>query len=281
AADPGAVADLLTEDTAGGVEGMRRIQHDVAAEAYVPYRDLAVAALTGRDEPLAALLASWDGTARARSTAFAAVVRLREILAGKVLAPYLAGCRELDPRFRYAFRSIDRPLLAILATEDPALLPPDEQALGWPEFLARCARQAVQELRAAHPRRALPRWGRINTVGLHHPLSGLAPWSGPLLNAKPRPQPGAIHCVRTCVPGFGAAGRAVMSPGAIDTAVFETPGGQSAHPLSAHFVDRHRAWAAPAPEPVRRRTGLCFSVLEPADRSAVAGKETRGTRRPF
>lgn len=254
-ADPGhrarRIRQVLADTGDATPEVMRALQHDTDAALYRPYRDLAVAA----DPSMVALLARWDGKAGAGSRAFPVLVRLRQLLAERVLAPFLAACRELDPEFRYPFRDVDRPLLAILSTQDPALLPPG--ATDWPGLIAEC----VNEARG----RRLPAWGRVNAVGLSHPLTGLAPWAERLLGVAARPQQGALHSVRTCVPGFGAAGRAVLTPGA---GTFELPAGQSGHPLSPHFADRHPAWLRSGTP--RAPRAVCGYVLSPAHRPVTA-----------
>ncbi|NEA67009.1 penicillin acylase family protein [Streptomyces sp. SID12488] len=243
--DPGyrarRVRAVLARETRPDAHGMRALQHDTTADLYVPYRDLAVASLG--EGGLAGSLASWDGTADVDSVAFGVLVRFREILARKVLSPYLEVCRDLDPDFLYAFRAIDTPVLEIVGSKDPSLLPRDEEANGWPGFIARCALQAAADLSREGRRGRLPKWGDLNAVGLNHPLVGLAPWAAPLLGVQARPQGGALHSVRTCVPGFAAAGRAILTPRADGFAEFDVPGGQSGHPLSPHFTDRHKKWS--------------------------------------
>lgn len=242
--DPGyrarRIRDVLATTGNPDPAAMRALQHDTAAELYLPYRDLAVAASTGRPE-IAALLADWDGRADVDSRAFPVLVRLRDILAQRVLSPYLARCREHDPAFEYPFRSLDRPLLAILRADDPALLPADAADGGVTGFVAACVDRALSDLGDPD----LPTWGSLNTVGLTHPLAGLAPWAHALLGIRPRPEAGMLHSVRTRVDGFGAAGRAVLTPAG--HAGFELPGGQSGHPLSPHFADRHEEWSSGQP----------------------------------
>ncbi|CAM5587423.1 penicillin acylase family protein [Streptomyces diastaticus] len=250
--DPGVrarrIRHLLTAG-ADSAEAMRALQHDTAAELYEPYRDIAVRVLTGRDDRTAALLAAWDGTAGADSRAFPVLVRLRAVLARRVLSPFLAACRELEPDFRYAFRCVDRPLLAVLRSNDASLLPPG--------LVEECVTEAV-EATARDGRRT---WGETNQVGLDHPLVALVPWAAPLLSVPATPQPGALHTVRTCVPGFAAAGRAVLSPHG--DACFDLPAGQSGHPLSVHFDDRHARWSNPGTA-VRPPDAVCTFVLRPA-----------------
>jgi penicillin amidase len=255
---------------------MRALQHDTAAELYWPYRDLAVSALTGRRDGTGKLLAEWNGYADVDSRAFGVLVRLREILAQRVLSPYLSVCRNHDPAFEYPFRSIDRPLLAILNSRDPSLLPCGEERGSWSGFVGRCVDRAVADLSTSTGRAGLPQWGELNSLGLSHPLEGLAPWSGSLLGVAPKPQSGALHSVRTCVPGFSAVGRAVLSPGPDGLAVFEMPGGQSGDPLSANFDDRHDQWSSTVSGPERPGRFGCVSVLRPASpwttESSVAGR---------
>ncbi|MEE1808168.1 penicillin acylase family protein [Streptomyces sp. BE133] len=231
--------------------GMHALQHDVTAELYLPYRDLAIAALRPTD-PVRSLLREWDGTAATDSRAFGVLVRLREALAQRVLAPYLAVCREYEPAFRFPFRDLDRPLLAILHARDCALLPAGTTDVDG--FVADCVRAVVRERPA--------KWGRLNRVGLGHPFAALAPWANAVLGLRPRPQAGMLHSVRTAVPGFGAAGRVVVTAGDLVTA--ELPAGQSGHPLSPHYADRHARWASlpSSSRPRARRTG-CDHELRP------------------
>jgi penicillin amidase len=282
--DPGHRARRLRQllaGTPGAGPAMRKLQHDLAAGLYRDYRDLAVPALRGRNEPLADLLARWDGTAAAGSRAFGVLVRLRQILAQQVLTPYLSACRARDPAYQYPYQMLDRPLLAILRRHDPALLPRAAEPGGWAAFIAGCAEQAAAELATATSRRPglpywlvppwvprgrrLPRWGRVNSGGLRHPLETLAPWAAGLLGVAPRPQAGALHVVRTCVPGFGSAGRAVLTPDPGGFAAVDLPGGQSGHPLSPHFADRHKAWSSAPPRPRRPPRVRCSYMLRPED----------------
>lgn len=232
--DPGhrarRIRHVLTETERPDAAAMHALQHDIAAEVYLPYRDLAMTALPEED-PVRRLLATWDGTAATGSRAFGVLVRLRNVLAQRVLPPYLAVCREHDPAFRWAFRDLDRPLLAILDARDPALLP--EGTTDVDTFVADCVREAAGTRQK--------KWGRLNRVGLGHPLAMLAPWANAVLGVRPRPQAGMLHSVRTAVPGFGAAGRIVTTVD--DVVSVELPAGQSGHPLSPHYADRHARWA--------------------------------------
>lgn len=272
--DPGHRARRVRELLAGSprtVPAMRTLQRDLAARLYLPYRELAVSALAGRADGLADLLARWDGEAGTESRAFSLLVRLRQLLARQVLSPYLAACRDYDSRYQYQHRCADRPVLAILSRKDPSLLPKDCQAAGWEAFVAGCAQRAAAELAQATGQPGPPRWGRLNRISLTHPMAPLTPWAVPLLGIAARPQPGALHSVRACAPGFGAAGRAVLSPGADGFAAFELPGGQSGHPLSVHFADRHEEWSSVAPPAARAPRAQCGYLLRPPPASREEG----------
>ena len=254
--DPGhrarRIRTVLTAAERHDAAGMHALQHDITAELYLPYRDLALGALSPAD-PVRSLLERWDGTAATDSRAFSVLVRLRETLAQRVLAPYLTVCREHDPAFRFPLRALDRPLLAILHARDRALLPAGVTDVDG--FVADCVR-AVAGGRPA-------KWGRLNRVGLGHPFASLVPWANAVLGIRPRPQAGMLHSVRTAIPGFGAAGRVVVTPDAVVTV--ELPAGQSGHPLSPHYADRHAHWASLPRSRSRARRPGCGYELRPHD----------------
>ncbi len=203
--DPGhrarRIRAVLTATGHPDAAAMTALQHDISAELHLAYRDLAVAALPPAD-PTRTLLEGWDGTASTDSRAFGVLVRLRGLLAQRVLAPYLAVCREHDPAFRFTLRDLDRPLLAILRARDTALLPAGTTDVD--AFVADCVTAVLRDRQE--------KWGKLNRVGLRHPLVALAPWADALLGIRPRPQAGMLHSVRTAVAGFGAAGRVVLTP---------------------------------------------------------------------
>jgi penicillin G amidase len=78
-----------------------------------------------------------------------------------------------------------------------------------------------------------------------------------------------LHSVRTAVPGFGAAGRIVATPDGPVTV--ELPAGQSGHPLSPHYGDRHARWAGRGAS--RSHAGGCHHVLRPRETADVLGCE--------
>ena len=63
------------------------------------------------------------------------------------------------------------------------------------------------------------------------------------------PLPGDNDMPRVQSPTHGASMRLVVSPGRENEALFEMPGGQSAHPLSKYFKTGHAAWEHGDPTP--------------------------------
>lgn len=300
--DPGfraaRIRQRLTEQPPHSEQDASDLQHDTAADLYLAYRDLAVRALDDasarRDQRIRRLLAGWSGHADPGSRAFSLLVGFRQVLAERVLGPYFVRCREREPGFSYRFRALDEPLLGILQTGDPGLLPPD--TADWAAFIRDCVQEAMTRLRGVGRGGGLPPWGVLNSFQLAHPLVAMASWSARLLCLPVPSQAGSTHSVRTCVPGFGAAVRAVFdlaepsrgatdtaepkrgrtdtaepSQGATDTAEpvrsrIDLPAGQSGHPLSPHYSDRHRRWLRTAPRAPRTPTVTCRYTLRPAAR---------------
>lgn len=238
------VRQQLSSSPDTSLTAMQALQNDTAAHALLPYRDLAIASLTSRDDQLARLLTAWTGDASVDARVVGFLTRFREVLAHHVLGPYLAICREHDPGFRFPLGWADGPLLSIVGSGDQSLLPSGSEDEGWQAFVAGCAAEALAGLGGA-----LATWGTINRIGMGHPFTALADWSNRLTGIPAVAQPGTLHSVRACAPGFGAAGRVVAEPGG--HAVFEVPGGQSGHPLSVHYADRHAAWANWSPRTAR------------------------------
>ncbi|MEQ1848827.1 MAG: penicillin acylase family protein, partial [Nitrospira sp.] len=85
-------------------------------------------------------------------------------------------------------------------------------------------------------------WGRLNTPMIAHPLAEAIPLIGQWLELSDRPLPGCDLCIRASSSMHGASERLVVSPGRHGDAMLHIPGGQSGHPLSAHFTDQYPYW---------------------------------------
>ena len=86
-------------------------------------------------------------------------------------------------------------------------------------------------------------WGGINRVPIRHPFSKTMPFLSPLLDMAERETSGcAGFCVRIAGNGHGATERMVVSPSHPEQGILHMPGGQSGHPLSAHYRDQQPVW---------------------------------------
>lgn len=85
-------------------------------------------------------------------------------------------------------------------------------------------------------------WGRRNTAHIVHPFVAGFPFLARWLAAPADPLPGDGNMPRVAAPSFGQSERMVVSPGHEEHAIFNMPGGQSGHPMSAYFLMGHEAW---------------------------------------
>jgi penicillin amidase len=93
-------------------------------------------------------------------------------------------------------------------------------------------------------------WGRSNVLSMRHPLSRALPWASWLIDMPAVPMPGDTNMPRVQGPRQGASERLVVSPGRESEGLFQMPGGQSSHPLSAYYRAGHDAWIAGQPQPL-------------------------------
>lgn len=227
------------------------LQLDSTTQLYEFYRRLALEALTeavvqGKTSLVNArqALQGWNGKADAESRGFALVIRFRQMLSRSVFVPFLSSCQERDARFSYD-GDLDTPLRQLLTTQIPELNPDPEHYSTWSAFLLNAVEQTVREVEAEYGAVSLTEmmWGHLNRVRIEHPLSGVLPGLGYLLNMPNEPASGCGQCVRVMEDGLGASQRLVVSPGHQDEGIQHMPGGQSGHPFSPHYRDQHPYWS--------------------------------------
>lgn len=103
--------------------------------------------------------------------------------------------------------------------------------------------RAIDQLTADGRSLREARWGHLNRARIVHPLAdALPPLLGRWLSAPDDPLPGDDHMPRVSAPDFGQSERMVVAPGHEERGLFNMPGGQSGHPLSAYFLAGHEAW---------------------------------------
>lgn len=271
------ITEKLSRSRAVSERDMLALQLDTESGGYRYYQQL-VLGLLRRPEAarlpdaaaLRAYLEAWDGRAEPGSLGRPLLMEFRMALMAAVVSPYFAACLAADPDCTYAWSYGETALRRLLDAQAPELLPEPEKYPDWNAFLLavleRSARQ-LQEKLAEQDWREIT-WGRANRVGLSHPLAGVLPFLGPLLDMPARPLRGGDECVLVCLPGFGASERLVVSPGHDEDGLLHLPGGQSGHPLSPHYRDQHEYWAAGRPAALWTGPARRGMWLFPAGRAA-------------
>jgi len=239
-------ADKLDE------QDLLAIQLDTRSEFFEYYRRLGLEAADAEARQDSALqeartyIAAWDGHMDAGSLGIGLLWLWREKLAAVVFAPVVARCRQVEPDFSYTWREMETPLRALLSQRLPQTLP-DARYRDWRDLLRQTLTDSAQELKRRQGVESLAglAWGDINRVPVRHPFSPSMPFLSPWLDmAQDKVSGCAGFCVRIVGNGHGASERLVVSPGQPRQGILHMPGGQSGHPLSAHYRDQQPAWQA-------------------------------------
>jgi len=218
------------------------------------WRDLLLRTLTEkavRDSPTLAelrnIVKEWHGHAAIDEAGHRVVREFRRIVAEMVLNPIYEPVRQREPSLhisRTKFLS-EQPLWSILTARPAYLLP--SSVSPWDALLLRAA-NLTAEMAGREPAGLALRnctWGRVNTLKMHHPLSGALPsWLGRWLDMPAQALPGDSNMPRVQTPDFGASMRMVVSPGREREGIFHQPGGASGNPLSPFYRAGHDDWAA-------------------------------------
>ena len=257
------------------------LQLDSTTQLYEFYRRLALESLTDKAiQGKASLvnarhaLEEWNGKADAASRGFALAIRFRQVLSRSVFTPFLFFCQERDARFSYD-GDLDTPLRRLLTVQIPELNPDPEHFPTWAAFLLNVVEQSVRELETEYGAVSLAEltWGQLNRVRMEHPLSGVLPGLGYILNMPDEPASGCGQCIRVMQDGLGASQRLVVSPGHHDEGIHHMPGGQSGHPFSPHYRDQHSYWSHGMPLPFLTGTPVHTLTLVRYSRTAQRASE--------
>ena len=224
-----------------------------------PWRDRALQSLAGdaeptnrakRDEFKRLLETTWTGRASVDSVGY----RLTRAFVAGLYARLFAGVDEqlveLDKRASYARANPRWPaVIARLLDEKPAGWLP-AGAADWRALQLAAIDDAIAEIERTGTPLAEATWGRRNTTRIAHPMAKALPLGMRWLAAPAEPMPGDSHMPRVAAPDFGQSERFVVAPGHEASGVFNMPGGQSGHPLSANFLGDHADWVAGRPTPL-------------------------------
>ena len=248
-------------------QDMFQLQLDTTNHFYEFYQQLALSVLTEEtiaNEPLLLearrQIEGWNGKVEVDSVAFGILVRLREILAEDVFAPFLVLCYKTDRRFSYSWRNMETPLRILLKERIPATLPDPANYPDWEHFIRSKLKDSIEQLLSKHNGDSLDQltWGSIHKTKISHPL-GFIPMLGKILNMPQKPLPGGYHCVRAT----NASERMVISPGREADGILHIPCGQSGHPLSKNYKDQFSYWLKGDPLPFLQGPTTHTLILTP------------------
>ena len=210
----------------------------------------ATAASPARAEARQLVESAWTGRASADSVAYRLVRTFRLAASRMAMDALTSGLRDVGTgAFDYgSIRKVEGPLWRLVHEQPAHLL--DPRYPNWNAFLVAAIDRAIETMTAGGRPLAGRTWGEQNAVDIAHPLTAAVPLLGRWLNMPRDRLPGDVYTPRVVTPRSGASERFVASPGHENTAILHMPGGQSGHPLSAHYGDQQRAWVTGEPLPL-------------------------------
>jgi penicillin G amidase len=215
-----------------------------------PWRDRALRALDAqavaghpqRSELRRLLLEDWNGCACVDSAAYLLSRSYLYSLYGELFGAADQNMRRLDPDASFAKANPRWPVvLASLIDQQPSSWLPKERK-NWRELELAAIDDTISSLTKHSVALKDATWGQRNKARIAHPFIASLPFLSRWLAAPADPLPGDGNMPRVSAPSFGQSERMVVSPGHEERAIFNMPGGQSGHPLSAYFLAGHRAW---------------------------------------
>ncbi|MGN6652807.1 penicillin acylase family protein [Trinickia sp.] len=188
------------------------------------------------------LLERWNGCACVDSVAYRLSRAFLYSLYGELFGAADRQMHTLDSHAGFAIATPRWPVvLAHLVDQQPSnWLPKNRQT--WHEVELAAIDDAIATLTAHSAALKDATWGSRNTARIAHPFVAGMPFLAHWLAAPADPLPGDGNMPRVAAPAFGQSERMVVSPGHEERGIFDMPGGQSGHPLSAYFLAGHEAW---------------------------------------
>jgi penicillin amidase len=242
------------------------IQLDDRAEYLAHWQPLLRAALARLGEQGAAkLVAGWSSRAAVNDAGYRLLREFERRVVASAFAMLTVEAQARWPDFNWRPPQRFTETAWRLLRERPAHLL-DPRFADWDAWLADIASETVRTLPAGCADLAHCTWGRVNTVAMRHPLSLAVPRLSPWLDMPADPLSGDWSTPRVQSPDFGASERLVVSPGRESEGILHMPGGQSGHPLSAHYRAGHEAWVRGEATPFLPGPPLQVLRLTPAGR---------------
>lgn len=252
--DERALFDIALDNRSLYLDRWRDVLRDVLTPA-------AAQATPLRGEARTLIDTAWTGTAATESVAYRLVRTYRLTVSRMVMDALTGGVKAAAPDFDYtSIRRLEGPLWRIVHERPAHLLDPAYPT--WDAFLLAALDRTLTTLAADGPLAART-WGEQNTADISHPLAAAVPLLGRWLNMPRQPLAGDVYVPRVLAPRSGASERFVASPGHESSGILHIPGGQSGHPLSAHYADQQGAWVSGTPLPLLPGPPLHTLTLRP------------------
>ena len=210
----------------------------------------AVKARPQRAEFLALLKNSWSGRASVDSVGYRLAREFMWSMNDVLYGAANEQLKAIDDKATMAMVNSRWPVVVarLLDEQPPGWLPPGHA--NWRAVQLAAIDRAIAELTKNGGTLATSSWGARNTVAIAHPIAQGAPFLKRWLTAPPDQLPGDANMPRVSGARFGQSERLTVSPGKEEQGVFNMPGGQSGHPLSAFFLKGHADWVAGTPTPL-------------------------------
>ncbi len=207
---------------------------------------------------------SGDLKADVDSTAYRLVREFRLATWNRVFTPLFAPCVESYSDFQYNRIVSENTLWTIIQKKPMHLLA--SSYTSWENLLGMSVGDVLASIKKAHLKPKEATWGKLNTLQAKHPFSKLLPsFITSYLNFPEEQIAGGDDMPRFQGTMNGASERFSVSPGHEDQGIFEMPGGQCGHPLSAFYLAGHEAWVKGKPTAFLPNQAEHFLTLNPLD----------------
>jgi len=182
-------------------------------------------------------LRSWDGEARADSTATLVCEVTKDALLHRLLEPKLGK----DLAGYYSPMSTVF-LQNVIDNSEVRWLPPGDHDFN--QTMMRSLDQAVREIRKSTGTDNHDEWKWGNTIPLtfRHPLGSAFSLLGAVLNVGPYLQSGTSSTIRRATRGVGPSMRMVVDLGNLDQSIQNITLGESGQVFSPYYKDQFEAW---------------------------------------
>ncbi|HEY9101505.1 penicillin acylase family protein [Chitinimonas sp.] len=259
-ADIGARAQQVRDDLSAlgktTEQGVYGVGLDDRALFLEPWRERALKVLTDsavatrpqRAEFRRLLIEGWSGRASVDSVGYRLTRGFMHALYDELFA---AADEQMAAEFEGADYALANPRWSAVAARLVDERPKGwlSEGRSWQALQLAAIDRVIGELTQGGRQLAEARWGARNTAAISHPFARFMPALKSWLSAPADELPGDEDMPRVAAPNFGQSERMVVAPGKEALGIFNMPGGQSGHPLSAYFLAGHEAWVRGDPTP--------------------------------